>query len=79
MHPTLLIGPADWDAARMPQEEFAVRIARLWKRDGKPRYLDFMPRMWGLLERDLAHPALAPMQGWFDANIPATVRARPLA
>jgi hypothetical protein len=31
MHPTLLIGPADWDAARMPQEEFAARIARLWE------------------------------------------------
>ena len=24
MHPTLLIGPADWDAARMPREEFGA-------------------------------------------------------
>jgi hypothetical protein len=31
MHPTLLIGPADWDPAVMPQEEFAARIARLWE------------------------------------------------
>ena len=31
MHPTLLIGPADWDAARMPREEFSARIARLWQ------------------------------------------------
>src|SRR5215472_5836126 len=30
MHPTLLIGPADWDAARWPREEFAGRLAALW-------------------------------------------------
>jgi len=45
-------------------------FTRLWKRDGKPRYLDFLPRMWGLLERDLAHPALAPVKAWFANNIP---------
>ena len=49
-------------------DEFAQRNAkiigiftRLWKRDGKPRYLDFMPRVWGHLRRDLTHPALAPL------------------
>jgi Xaa-Pro aminopeptidase len=31
MHPTLLIGPADWDVARLPQQEFAARIAKLWE------------------------------------------------
>ena len=31
-------------------------FTRLWKRDGKPRYLAFQPRVWGYLERDLAHP-----------------------
>jgi hypothetical protein len=31
MHPTLLIGPADRDAARFPGEEFAARIAALWE------------------------------------------------
>jgi hypothetical protein len=31
MHPTLLIGPADRDAARFPREEFAARIAALWE------------------------------------------------
>lgn len=51
-------------------------FTRLWKRDGKPRYLGFLPRMWGLLERDLAHPALAPVAEWFAANIPADIRAR---
>ncbi len=54
-------------------------FTRLWKRDGKPRYLDYLPRMWALLERDLAHPALAPVARWFEANIPAEVRAHPLA
>ena len=49
-------------------------FTRLWKRDGKPRYLDFLPRMWKLLERDLAHPALAPVADWFACNVPAEVR-----
>jgi len=31
--------------------------------------------MWGLLERDLAHPALAPVKAWFDANVPVAARA----
>lgn len=49
-------------------------FVRLWKRDGKPRYLDMIPRVWALLERDLAHPALKPVADWFDANIPAELR-----
>jgi aminoglycoside/choline kinase family phosphotransferase len=49
-------------------------FTRLWKRDGKPRYLSYLPRMWALLERDLAHPALAPVADWFAANIPADKR-----
>jgi N-acetylmuramate 1-kinase len=49
-------------------------FTRLWQRDGKPRYLDFLPRVWGYLERDLTHPALAEVATWFDANIPADKR-----
>lgn len=49
-------------------------FTRLWKRDGKERYLSFLPRMWGLLERDLAHPNLAPVKHWFDTHIPAEMR-----
>lgn len=49
-------------------------FTRLWKRDGKERYLSFLPRMWELLERDLAHPDLAPVQHWFDAHIPSELR-----
>jgi hypothetical protein len=33
MHPTLLIGPADWDPVRMPKEEFLARIEALWRQD----------------------------------------------
>ena len=50
-------------------------FTRLWKRDGKPRYLAYQPRVWNYLERDLTHPALAPVAAWFDANIPAAKRA----
>ncbi len=50
-------------------------FTRLWKRDGKDRYLGFLPRMWGLLERDLRHPGLGSLKSWFDQNIPADMRA----
>lgn len=50
-------------------------FTRLWKRDGKARYLSYLPRVWAYLERDLAHPALAPVARWFDANLPAEKRA----
>lgn len=36
-------------------------FTRLCLRDGKGRYLDFMPRVWGYVMRNLAHPALAPL------------------
>ena len=53
-------------------------FTRLWKRDGKPAYLDLIPRVWGLLERDVAHPALAPMKAWLDRHIPPRVRRQRL-
>jgi Xaa-Pro aminopeptidase len=31
MEPTLLVGPSDWDATRMPKEEFLARATALWK------------------------------------------------
>jgi aminoglycoside/choline kinase family phosphotransferase len=45
-------------------------FARLFKRDGKPRYLALLPRVWGYLERDLAHPALADLRAWYDRVLP---------
>jgi hypothetical protein len=50
-------------------------FTRLWKRDGKPHYLALQPRVWGYLERNLSHPALAPVRAWFDANVPPVMRA----
>ena len=52
-------------------------FTRLWKRDGKPIYPTMQPRIWGYLERNLAHPALAPVRAWFDANVPAEYAATP--
>ena len=49
-------------------------FARLWKRDGKPRYTQFLPRMWGYLDRDLSHPAMAELKRWFDRHIPREMR-----
>ena len=49
-------------------------FTRLAKRDGKPRYLTLIPRVWKLMETDLAHPALEPVARWFDANIPDEMR-----
>lgn len=40
-------------------------FARLIRRDGKPRYADFFPRVEGHFRRDLAHPDLAPVARWF--------------
>jgi N-acetylmuramate 1-kinase len=50
-------------------------FARLYKRDGKPRYLAFLPRVWGHLERDLTHPALANLRAWYDRVIPKDKRS----
>jgi Xaa-Pro aminopeptidase len=32
MHPTLLIGPYDWDSQRLPESEFRERIKTFWKK-----------------------------------------------
>lgn len=37
-------------------------FARLCVRDGKPGYLPMLPRVWGHLMRDLAHPDLATLR-----------------
>ncbi|MDF2232495.1 phosphotransferase [Albimonas sp. CAU 1670] len=45
-------------------------FARLRLRDGKPQYLDLIPRVWGHLMRDLAHPALSDLRGFVSAHVP---------
>ncbi len=54
-------------------------FARLFVRDGKPRYLAFLPRMWTYLARDLSHPALARLRHWFDTHVPPHLRGIPSA
>jgi aminoglycoside/choline kinase family phosphotransferase len=41
-------------------------FSRLAKRDGKPKYLEHVPRVWAYLERDLQHPSLADLKDWFE-------------
>src|SRR6185436_19670931 len=44
---------------------------RLDQRDGKPQYLRHMPRVWGYLQRSLAHPALEALNAWYIAHVPS--------
>jgi aminoglycoside/choline kinase family phosphotransferase len=46
-------------------------FTRLCRRDGKPRYLAHLPRVWSHLAGDLAHPALAPLAAFVHAHVPA--------
>jgi aminoglycoside/choline kinase family phosphotransferase len=46
-------------------------FARLDMRDGKPQYLRHMPRIWGYLQRSLAHPALESLNAWYIAHVPS--------
>ena len=66
---------AYWALAAQRNTRILGVFVRLWKRDGKPHYRNFQPRMWGLLERDLAAPGLEPVRGWFNDNVAAAVRA----
>ena len=51
-------------------------FARLALRDGKPRYLEHLPRIWGYLETDLAHPQLAPLRAFYAHTFPPELRVR---
>ena len=45
-------------------------FARLSKRDGKPIYLNHIPRVSRYLKRNLAHPELAVLKSWYERNLP---------
>ncbi len=45
-------------------------FARLDKRDGKPAYLQHLPRIEAYLRRNLEHPALEELKGWYQAHLP---------
>lgn len=49
-------------------------FARLWKRDGKPQYPSYIPRLWRYVEGDLAHADFAPFRAWFNTHIPPSWR-----
>ena len=68
---------AYWALAAQRNTRILGVFTRLWKRDNKPHYRRFQPRMWGLLERDLAQPGLEPVRDWFDANVPPEYRREP--
>jgi hypothetical protein len=70
---------AYWALAAQRNTRILGVFTRLWKRDNKPHYTAFQPRMWGLLERDLAQPGLEPVRRWFDLNIAPEHRAAPWA
>jgi aminoglycoside/choline kinase family phosphotransferase len=49
-------------------------FVRLWRRDGKPDYLQHLPRVWRMFERAVVHPALEPLRLWFDKHLPPPMR-----
>jgi hypothetical protein len=50
-------------------------FARLDKRDGKPHYLNHLPRIEAYLRKDLSHPVLAGLKVWYEANLPGIFAA----
>jgi N-acetylmuramate 1-kinase len=48
-------------------------FARLNMRDGKPHYLQHMPRVSRYLRRNLEHPALAELKQWYERHLPAAL------
>ncbi|MFA7429603.1 MAG: phosphotransferase [Rhodospirillaceae bacterium] len=78
---TVDVSREDFDAswAVMAAQRHAKVIGiftRLWKRDGKPIYLQHIPRVWRLLEAACAHPAVAPVHDWLDTHVPPDVRRK---
>lgn len=79
------IDAADLDETRLRYHALGAQratkilgiFARLAQRDGKPGYLQHIPRIWGYLERNLAHPDLADLKNWFDRHFPGDVRITP--
>lgn len=53
------------------------QFIRLAVRDGKPRYMQYLPRVAGYIAEGLKDPVLAPLKSWFDTqrvtfeNLPA--------
>jgi hypothetical protein len=77
--------PLDADAYAAECAVFAAQrnakivgiFARLFRRDGKARYLSYLPRVWAYLGRDLSHPALSALKSWYDRRIEEEARGIP--
>ena len=52
-------------------------FTRLDRRDGKPVYLEHIPRVFRWLEKDLQHPALEGIRTWLDHEVPPAMRSAP--
>ena len=48
-------------------------FTRLDRRDGKPAYLAHMPRVERYLRKNLEHPALAAIKGWYKTHLPRLI------
>lgn len=69
---------ASWAVLAAQRHAKVIGIfTRLCKRDGKPVYLGHIPRVWRLLERACAHPALADVKHWLDTHMPEKDRTVP--
>jgi len=54
-------------------------FTRLALRDGKQAYLEHLPRVRAYLERDLQHPALAPLRAWYARHLPGRADTQAIA
>ena len=48
---------------------------RLLRRDGKPHYLQHIPRTWGYLDRNLGDAAMGGLAAWYARHFPPHLRA----
>ncbi|MBL8686018.1 MAG: phosphotransferase [Alphaproteobacteria bacterium] len=59
---------AFWGAQR--HTRILGTFIRLYRRDNKPGYLQFIPRVWGQLQTTLKEPHMRPLQQWFANYFP---------
>lgn len=57
-------------AAAQRHTRIAGTFVRLWRRDGKPRYLAWLPRVLGQMERALRMAGLNDIRAFLDAELP---------
>ena len=53
-------------------------FARLAVRDNKPKYLDYIPDSWKMLEENLKSPELKSLKKWLDKYVKRTLRPQKL-